>query len=127
MPSPHQAHFRSGAAQPIEFGRIILNAGLVEQRQRRKPARKDADRRAVFRCDIVEVICGAQTARAGHVFDDDGRMTGKVVADMAADEPCVGVKCRADRGPDGDPQLAELIGIIRHRICMWRALRASAV
>ena len=108
------------AADPGIFARVVLNAGRgAEHLPDRDGLRDDAERGAVARGDVVEIVGAAQAAGAGHVLDDHRRSAGKMRAQMTRDEPAVEVvgASRLEARHDGDGLAAKLGAILAREHC----------
>ena len=89
-------------AEVFELAPVELNAGFAQDMLEDQSADEMADGEAVRLGDFVDVIGGDQTAGAGHVFDDEGRIAGNMLAQVARDGARVGVVAAAGGAADDD-------------------------
>jgi len=102
VPDIGEAIHRRDAADPIEALRVVLNAGCAEDLVGGDFLGQQAERRAVFRRGIVQVIGAGQPLRARHVGNDDARVAGNVPADVPGNQPCIEIVSAAGRIADID-------------------------
>ena len=88
------------APDPLEFGGVYSEFRRAEDLVEVDRLIQHANRRAVLARHIVEIIGGADAARAGHVLRDDGWTAVQMPSDMARDQAAIGIVAAADRGPD---------------------------
>ena len=125
VPGQHQAHVRGEAADPVELQRLVLDAGDVEQRLHREPAREHAERGAVLRRLVEDEVRRPQAAGAGHVLHDDVGIAGQVLAEMAREVARIDVVGRARRIADHHRDLLR-VGGVQARADAIRAITAVA-
>src|SRR5215510_7378768 len=98
------------ASDPGVSARVILAAGCgAEHLTDRDGLRDDAERRAVARSDVVEIVGAAQAAGTRHVLDDHCGRSGKMCREMARDEAAVEVVRTTRHEADG---LAAKVGAL---------------
>jgi hypothetical protein len=56
-----------------------------------------------------EMVCANQSPSAGHVVDDDGRVAGNILAEMAGDKASVSIVPTSRRGPNYDSDRFPLV------------------
>src|SRR4029079_3116395 len=80
MPRDAKADLVGAAAEPGEFGGIILNAGRADQRLHCQPATEGSKRGPVLRRNVVKRISGIDAAGSGDVLNDECASSGEMVA-----------------------------------------------
>ena len=110
---PHDVNGVTGgeAADPDELGGIVLHGGVLERLLDRERLADDAERSAVLRRHIGDVVGGAQRAGARHVLRYDRRIAGKMASEMACNQAAHQVVGAAGRVADidGDSLANELL------------------
>src|ERR1700704_303475 len=92
MPGVLHLDVRVDAPDPGISTRVILDAGRgAEHLPDRDGLRDDAERRAVARGNVVEIVGAAQATGTRHVLHDHGRSAGQMRPEMTRDEPAVEV------------------------------------
>ena len=75
-------------AEPRQPARVKLHVGVAaEETEERHVARERADRGAVLRRDVVEIVDRAQAAGTRHILHDHGWMSGNKLAEVARKQP----------------------------------------
>src|SRR4029078_2007698 len=67
-------------AEVLELAPVELNTGFAQNMLEDQTADEMANDEAIRFGDFVDVVGGDQTAGAGHVFDDEGRIAGNMLA-----------------------------------------------
>ena len=97
-----------GRADPRQPGRIEACAGHAGERPERGVARDDAERAAVLRRDVEDVVRGRVAAGARHVLRDHVGSAGQVAADVPTERARPQVVAAAR--PEADDHLHRLAG-----------------
>src|SRR3977135_3631531 len=87
-----------GIADPGDLANVEL--ALAHQRLERDAALDGGDRAAILGRDVDHEVDQPSSAGAGHVLHHDGRIAGQMLAEMAADEACIGFVRAAGAGTD---------------------------
>jgi hypothetical protein len=72
-----------------------------------------ADSETIGFSDLVYVVGCYETAGAGHIFHDNGGLSGNVLAHMTGDSAGIGVEPAASRKTDNDPNRLAFVKVIR--------------
>ena len=96
---------RRDIADPVELVDLELRAGLVGELGDQDAALHEADHRAVLRRDIVDAVAHQHAAGAGLVLDDDGRIAGDELAEVARHQPGERIIAAARVGADDEGDL----------------------
>jgi hypothetical protein len=67
--------------------------------------------------DLVYVVSRYETACAGHIFHDDGRLSGDMLPHMARDRASISVEPATGRKTDNDPYGLALVEVV----CKYRS------
>ena len=113
VPRHRQTDVAIHAAEPGELERIDIAFVLAEHRLERQSAPDRTHDGAVLGRDPVNVFLGLEPAGTGHVLDDDRRLAGNVVAEVASEQPRIDVVGRARAGKDDHAELAALVELLR--------------
>src|SRR6185503_8959374 len=89
-------------AEVLELAPVELNTGFAQNMLEDQTADEMANDEAIRFGDFVDVVGGDQTAGAGHVFDDEGRIAGNMLAQVARDGARVGVVTAPGGAADDD-------------------------
>jgi hypothetical protein len=98
----------------VEFWRLVAHDVL--ENQRRGPP---GNTQAVWRGSIIEMVDRDQAARAGHVFDESGRVARQMFGEIARNNPRIQVEGTSRRVADNETN--------RLALCKNPALRTSMV
>ena len=116
MPDSEQLIGVVHVGDPTEFAQVGFELRRHSHRLiGGKSLADDADHGAVARRDLRHVVGGDDAATAGHVDDDQRRVTGDMLAHVTGDEPRILVIVGARRGPHDDADLLAAIEV-RDRI-----------
>src|SRR5262245_38654569 len=104
---------RSGSPNKFKAFSIELNTFGAHYLLQDKPSGVVADNQAI-RLRLIHEICVDDPAGAGHVFDNDCRITGNVLAYVASDGARISVvtstRRKRDDQPNGLPSIETIIG-----------------
>ena len=104
VPGEAQRGVAAHAADPAVFPRLELGVLIAEQGLDEKPARRQADRGAVARGHVVEVIGHRQAGGARHVLNDHAGLAGEVLGKMPRQQARIHVVAGAGPIADQDAQ-----------------------
>ena len=101
-----------GVAEIKELRRLVLHRRAAEQRLQDRAGKDRAGHGAVLRRDGIDIPGRAVRSGAAHVLHHDRRIAGDVIAEMAREQPCVGVVAAARRRADHDLELLALVELL---------------
>src|SRR6266480_5878886 len=107
---------RTGNTEPTDFAGVELRCVVTHdilQDQRRRPG---GNGKPIRLHAVVHMIRGNDAAGAGHVFDDPGRVSGYVLADMTGDESGVLIISPTERVTDNESECLVAQEILRPRL-----------
>ena len=125
MPDDAEEIVARTAADPGELPGVVFGLRIAEERLQHGPAADDAERRAVPRRRIEEVHGRDQAAGARHVAHDNGGIAGKVLAEIAREQPRSRIVGAAGREADQNRDLLALVEVVGVRPANGKPRRNS--